>query len=205
MDGSPSESAINYYDNGVLQTDAMIHGILQTLERKGYLKNTVVAITADHGEALGEHGLFQHANSVREEVLQIPFLLLSYGYRAAELPDDHRLASQIDIAPTLLAELGMPRPHSWQGAPLQQGTSRDFLYFQELWEVGLFDLRDSRNLWKYWTNMKTGEEYAFNLTLDPAELSNAIGKASPEQKREWRLQILANGPLRIKGRDEATE
>jgi glucan phosphoethanolaminetransferase (alkaline phosphatase superfamily) len=199
-DGRPSERAINYYDNGVLQADAMIRGILETLERKGYLENTVVAITADHGEALGEHGLFQHANSVREEVLRIPFVLLSYGYRPAKSLEGHKLASQIDIAPTLLAELGMPRPDTWQGAPLQQRVSRDFLYFQEMWEVGLFDLRDSDNLWKYWTNIKTGEEYAFNLTIDPRERLNGIGKASPEQKRDWRLQLLAKGQLRVKGR-----
>lgn len=201
-DGRPSERAINYYDNGVLQADAMIRGILEILERKGYLENAIVAITADHGEALGEHGLFQHANSVREEVLRIPLLLLSYGYRPTNPLEGHKLASQIDIAPTLLAELGMPRPDTWQGAPLQQGVSRDFLYFQELWEVGLFDLRDPGNLWKYWTNIKTGEEYAFNLTLDPRERVNAIGKTSWELKRDWRLQLLAKGPLRIIGRPD---
>lgn len=201
-DGRPSERAINYYDNGVVQTDAMIGGILETLERKGYLKNAVVAITADHGEALGEHGLFQHANSVREEVLRIPFALLSYGYRPGKSFASHPLASQIDIAPTLLAELGMPRPDTWQGAPLQESVSRDFLYFQEMWEAGLFDLRDPGNLWKYWTNLKTGQEYAFNLTRDPQERFNAIGEASAEQKRDWRLQLLAKGPLRIKGRPD---
>lgn len=200
VDGRPAERAINYYDNGVVQADAMIRGILESLERKGYLKNTVVAITADHGEALGEHGRFQHSNSVREEVLSVPFLLLSYGYRAAKPLDGHALASQVDIAPTLLAELGMPRPGTWQGAPLQQRVFRDFLYFQELWEVGLYDLRDPRNLWKYWTNIKTGEEYAFNLTIDPGEGLNAIGKASREQRRDWRLELLAKGPLRIKDR-----
>lgn len=202
VDGRPAERAINYYDNGVLQADAVIRSVLESLERKGYLKNTVVAITADHGEAVGEHGLFQHSNSVREELLRIPFLLLSYGYRPAKPLEEHRLASQIDIAPTLLAELGMPRPATWQGAPLQQRFSRDFLYFQELWDVGLFDLRDPRNLWKYWTNIKTGEEYAFNLTLDPGERLNAIGQTSREQRRDWRRQLLAKGPLRIKGRPD---
>src|SRR5262245_9689641 len=202
VDGRPAERAVNYYDNGVLQADAMIRSILESLERKGYLNNAVVAITADHGEALGEHGLFQHSNSVREELLRVPFLLLSYGYRPAQALEGHRLASQIDIAPTLLAELGMPRPATWQGTPLQQRVARDFLYFQELWEVGLYDLRDPRNLWKYWVNLKTGEEYAFNLSLDPGERSNAIGQTSREQERDWRRQLLAKGPLRVKGRPD---
>jgi len=200
--GAPSTRSINYYDNGVLQADAMIGRILDALERKGYLKNTVVAITADHGEALGEHGFFQHANSVREEVLRVPFVLLSFGYRPTRPLDGHAPGSQIDIAPTLVAELGMPRPASWQGAPLQAPASRDFLYFQEMWEAGLYDLRDARSVWKYWTNIKTGEEYAFNLTIDPQERMNAIEKASPEQKRAWRAELLAKGPLRFKGRLE---
>jgi glucan phosphoethanolaminetransferase (alkaline phosphatase superfamily) len=189
-DGGPSERAVNYYDNGVLQADAMIQGILQTLEAKGYLKNSVVAITGDHGEAIGEHGRFQHANSVHEEVLRVPFVLLSYGYRPARAIDQQPLASQVDIAPTLLAELGMPRPRTWRGVPLQERVPRDFVYFQELWEVGLFDLRDPAALWKYWIDRKSGEEHAFNLSLDPGERRDAIAEAPPERRRAWRLRVL---------------
>jgi hypothetical protein len=193
----PTERTINYYDNGVLQADAVIGGILERLGRKGYLGNAVVAITADHGEALGEHGMFLHANSVREAVLRVPFVLVSYGYQPPAL-DRHALASQIDIAPTLLAELGMPRPQTWKGAPLQGPVSRDFLYFQELWEAGLYDTRDHGSLWKYWTNLKTGEEYAFNLSVDPRERSNAIDQAPPALARAWRAQLLAKGTVHVR-------
>jgi glucan phosphoethanolaminetransferase (alkaline phosphatase superfamily) len=201
-DGGPSERAINFYDNGVVQADAVIGEILETLGRKGYLEDTVVAITADHGEALGEHGLFQHTNSVREEVLRIPFVLLSYGYRPTAPLDGRALASQVDIAPTLLAELGMPQPPTWRGAPLQASVSRDFVYFQQLWEAGLYDLRGEGGLWKYWTNLSTGEEYAFNLSLDPRERSNAIDRAPPELRRAWRAHRLAKGALHVTGTGE---
>lgn len=197
--GRPSERAINFYDNGVLQADAMIGGILDALRRKGYLENAVVAITADHGEALGEHGRFQHGNSVREEVLRIPFVLVSYGYRPSAALDGGVLASQIDIAPTLLAELGMPLPRTWNGAPLQSAVARDFLYFQELWDAGLYDVRDAESRWKYWTNLKTGEEYAFNLSLDPREQLNLIDQVPAELRRAWRARLLAKGALHVKG------
>jgi glucan phosphoethanolaminetransferase (alkaline phosphatase superfamily) len=190
VDGRPSEQVTNYYDNGVQQADAVIGEILDALGRKGYLQNSVVAITADHGEALGEHGLYQHANSVHEEVLRIPFMLISYGYQATGAFDG-RVASQVDIAPTLLAEASIPLPATWKGKPLQQPAARNFLYFQERWEAGVFDLRDPANLWKYWTNLKTGEEFAFNLSLDPQERLNAIGQASLQQKRAWRAEVLA--------------
>ena len=196
----PTASAINYYDNGVLRADATIHEILQQLERKGYLKNAVVAITGDHGEALGEHGHVQHAESVREEVLRVPFVLLSYGDAQAPPVDGHRLAAQIDIAPTLLEELGLPRPATWQGAPLQKALARDFVHFQERWEIGVLDLRDPKELWKYWFDTRSGTEYAFNLAADPHEQVNAIDQAPLERKRAWRRQVLASAAVGIRFR-----
>jgi predicted AlkP superfamily pyrophosphatase or phosphodiesterase len=199
----PSESAVNFYDNGVLQADAMIEEILRQLERKGYLKDAVVAITADHGEALGEHGLIQHSNSVREEALRVPFVLLSYGGAPTPPIDGHRLAAQIDIAPTLLQELGLPRPATWQGKPLQKPLARDFVHFRERWEGGVFDLRDPRALWKYWFDSRSGAEYAFDLAVDPRENVNAIGGAPLEHKRAWRRQILEGAPVGIHFRYDA--
>lgn len=191
---------INFYDNGVLQADAVIHELLQTLGRKGYLKNAVVAITADHGESLGEHGLYRHTNSVREAALRIPFVLLSYGYRPGRPLDGQAIASQVDIAPTLLAELGMPQPPTWSGVPLQAPAAREFTYFQERADVGLVDHRDPRNVWKYWVSSATRREYAFNLIADPREDANAIHRVPPERLREWRLRVLAGARVE-KARD----
>jgi len=84
----------------------------------------------------------------------------------------------------------MPRPGTWRGTPLQQPVARDFVHFQQGQEAGLFDLRNAANLWKYWVNLRTGEEYAFNLAHDPGERVNAIERAAPDLKREWRLQLL---------------
>jgi glucan phosphoethanolaminetransferase (alkaline phosphatase superfamily) len=195
-----SERGVNYYDNGVLQTDAMIARLLFALERKGYLKQAVVAITADHGESLGEHGYYQHGNSVREEVLRVPFLLLSFGHQPARPLAQRALASQVDIAPTLLEELDMPRPQTWSGTPLQESGSADFAHFQELGEVGLYDHRDPRHLWKYWVDSQSGQEYAYNLSLDPKELRNAIGEATEQQKREWRTRVVPAKSMAVSAR-----
>ncbi|HEX2199191.1 MAG TPA: sulfatase-like hydrolase/transferase [Burkholderiales bacterium] len=184
------ERTVNFYDNGVLQADAIIADILAMLQRKRYLDNTVVAITADHGESLGEHGLYQHANGVREEVLRVPFLLLSYGYRASGRLAPRVLASQVDVAPTLLAELGLPPPASWAGSALQQPASPEFLYFQERSEIGVYDLRHAGSLWKYWVDRRAGSEFVFNLTQDPGEVTNALDIAPPAALREWRRRVL---------------
>jgi glucan phosphoethanolaminetransferase (alkaline phosphatase superfamily) len=185
-----SGRGVNFYDNGVARADAVIHELLQILERKKYLLDAIVAITADHGEALGEHGLYLHGNSVREAALRIPFLLVSYGHRPDRPIDGHAFASQVDIAPTILAELGMPQPATWSGVPLQAAGARDFTYFQERGDAGLVDHRDPRNIWKYWVNSGTRREYAFNLSHDPHEETNAIERVPSDRLREWRRRAL---------------
>lgn len=184
------ERGVNFYDNGVVQADTMIGALLEVLEGKGYLADALVVVTADHGESLGEHGLFQHSNSVREQVLRIPLLLISYGYEPARSIATETVGSQVDIAPTILGELGMPRPATWSGASLLEPVVRDFLYFHERFDAGLIDLRDTRKLWKYWVNSKTGEEHAFDLGADPGETRNAIGEVQLELRREWRQRML---------------
>lgn len=185
------ELATNYYDNGVFQADMVIDNILQALRTKGYLDNSIVVITADHGESLGERGLYNHANGVHEAVLRIPFVMISFGYNSRPFSDKHIDASQVDIAPTLLKELDMPQPVSWAGVPLQQPETRHYTYFQEGMDYGLIDLRDSQNIWKYWINKKSGKEYAFNLSIDAQETINRIAEIAPQTGREWRLRSLS--------------
>ncbi len=183
-------AGINYYDNGVLKADAIIGELLEILSRKGYLRNAIVAVTADHGESLGEHGLYVHGNSVREQTLRIPFLLISYGHRPGAPIDGTAFASQVDIAPTILAELGITPPGTWSGVALQAPFKRAFTYFQERMETGLIDHRDPRNIWKYWTNSVTNEQYAFDLNVDPGEQANALARVPPDRLREWQWRRL---------------
>ncbi|HEY1314189.1 MAG TPA: sulfatase-like hydrolase/transferase, partial [Steroidobacteraceae bacterium] len=106
--GQESPGPRNFYDNGVVRADAVIGELLALLKTKGYLEDALVVITADHGESLGEHGLYHHANSVREEVLRVPLVMIGYG-RPLQLPATTRtFASQVDIAPTILRELHLP-------------------------------------------------------------------------------------------------
>ncbi len=197
-DGRDSDAArrgVNFYDNGVHQADATIGALLELLERKGYLGGAIVAITADHGEALGEHGHYVHGNNVREPSLRIPFLLLSFGERPASPIDGHRLASQVDIAPTILAELGMPQPSTWSGVPLQSPAGREFTFFQERANLGLVDHRDATALWKYWFDSAHRREYAFDLSADPQERVNLVDRVPPARLQEWRRHAFAGAKV----------
>jgi glucan phosphoethanolaminetransferase (alkaline phosphatase superfamily) len=181
--------ATNYYDNGVVQADAMINELLEMLRSKGYLQNTVVAITADHGELLGERGVYLHGNSVDEEVLRIPLLLLAYGYESESFAEKKVIGAQVDIAPTILTELGLPVPRTWSGVSLQHAIGRDYTYFQDRDAAGFVDHRHSGEIWKYWVT-KSGEEHALNLSGAWKSQLNAIAYAPSSRREQWKLQYL---------------
>jgi arylsulfatase A-like enzyme len=185
-----STEAVNYYDNGVAQADTVIDRILSLLADKGYLTNTLVVITADHGEALGEHGFYAHANSVFEQALRIPVVFLSFGYRPMSPIDVRHSASQVDIAPSILEDFGIPRPATWLGVPLQSPQGPEFTYFQEKLEARVFDYRDPKHIWKYFTNTRTGREVAFDISADPQESVDSRAAVSPALSREWRAKVL---------------
>lgn len=181
----PTPSAVNFYDNGVVRADLIINELLELLQKKGYLQNTLVVVTADHGESLGEHGLYTHANSVREEVLNIPLVLIPYGY-AAPTYTVRRFPSQVDIAPTVLDELGVPVPATWVGRDLNSGAGLSFTYFEEHAFAGLIDHRDATHAWKYWIDRKTGVDHIFDLRVDPHEGADLRAAAAPTVLAELR-------------------
>jgi len=102
------EQVRNLYYGGVSQADALIGKLLDTLRARGVLDQTLVIVTSDHGESLGEDGLWEHNHHVRRE-LRVPLLLrlpakLPAGRRVAALTD------QIDVFPTVCDLLGLELP-----------------------------------------------------------------------------------------------
>jgi glucan phosphoethanolaminetransferase (alkaline phosphatase superfamily) len=187
--GNPEEKFTNFYDNGVLQTDSEIETLLNTLKSKKYLEDALVIITADHGESLGEHQLFSHTNSVQEELLRIPLILIPYGY-ASKLPKQYDgFMSLVDLAPTILQEFDMPIPETWVGKPIQQKLTPQYSFFQMQPRNGFYDLRDANNIWKYWVDEITLQEFAFNISKDPKEMQNLILSVSSKQRDTWRTVL----------------
>jgi glucan phosphoethanolaminetransferase (alkaline phosphatase superfamily) len=195
--GIADDSATNYYDNGVLKSDRVIQSLLAMLDSKGYLRKALVVVTADHGEGLGEHGKFIHMNSVREEVLRIPLLLIAYGYEPALPLQPRAVPAQVDIAPTILAELGVPAPSTWVGQALQRREAVDSIYFEGAQNFGLIDRRDPARIMKYWASAATGREHVFDLTSDPHEQRDLLAGVTQDTLLAWRAQIVAGTPLQF--------
>jgi arylsulfatase A-like enzyme len=69
------------YDNCLAYLDEQIGQLFDELQRRGVLDRTLVIVTADHGEGLGEHGLFDHGESLYRTEIRVPLLIISPSLR----------------------------------------------------------------------------------------------------------------------------
>jgi choline-sulfatase len=96
------------YDGEVWFTDQQIGRLLDYAKTQPWWKDTVVVLTSDHGEALGEHGInFQHGWEIYEPLMRIPLIVYVPGIEPHHVPVKR---SVIDLVPTVLDLMRIPRP-----------------------------------------------------------------------------------------------
>ncbi|HYJ07694.1 MAG TPA: sulfatase, partial [Polyangiaceae bacterium] len=103
------------YDSEVAFTDAAIGSILESIERSGLANSTAIVLTADHGEAFGEHGSTKHGSTLYEEEVRVPLILHLPGVEPRTIGTAR---SAVDIAPTIAEILRVDIPKSWAGVSL---------------------------------------------------------------------------------------
>ena len=97
--------AIDAYDSCLASIDDRLGELFGELERRGVLDRTVVVVTADHGEGFGEHGLFDHGDSLYRPEIRVPLLIsLPSGQARGRVVD--RFVSLRDIPATILGLVG---------------------------------------------------------------------------------------------------
>ena len=104
------------YDGEIAGLDLELARLFRRLGRRGLLDHTIVVLTADHGEEFGEHGGMQHGTALYEESVHIPLLITGPGLPAGRVVADD--VSLVDVAPTLLALLGLPAESRFEGRSL---------------------------------------------------------------------------------------
>jgi len=96
------------YDGSLSRADRQIGEFMARLKELGLWEKTVVIVTGDHGESLGEHGLTGHMEGLYEPVLHVPLIVRHPGFPALRGRRFPQLVERIDLAPTLLDIAGQP-------------------------------------------------------------------------------------------------
>jgi arylsulfatase A-like enzyme len=89
------------YDSEVAYTDHYIGRLLESLDALGLRDSTLVALTSDHGESLGEHGYVGHGRQLSENTMRVP-LIVRYPEKVEAGQVIHENITLLDLTPTLL-------------------------------------------------------------------------------------------------------
>ncbi len=171
------------YYGKITELDEYVGQIWDALAEAGLLEDTWLVYTSDHGESLGEHGLWFKSNFY-ENAVHVPMLIAGAGVPkggVVETPVAH-----VDLAATMLDVAGVEIPGAFRGRSLlslmegRQGSHPGFA-FSECHShghcTGSFMIR--KGPWKY-LHFTWFEDLLFNLADDPGEFHNLIGR--PEMK-----------------------
>lgn len=175
--------------------DDCLGTIIGTLSEQRLLDNTLIVYTSDHGELLGEHGLFNKAATAYESEIRIPFMIrFPDGYKAGEVVDS--LASSLDFAPTLFELLGLSPDVSLPGRSLvpsiRQGQPvRDYVTLFGL--GGAMGIRTGEHKLWYHPRFQDGEMY--RLQEDPQEMNNLYGDKEAIDLRRQLFELMLHARM----------
>lgn len=122
---SPAEvrHAVALYQGEIAATDIQVGRLIEGLKSAGRLNDTLIVLTSDHGESLGEHDyFFDHGEYLYEGTLLVPLILQWTGHVPAATVVT-RMARLMDVAPTVMALLGDPLPSGIDGRSLADDLS----------------------------------------------------------------------------------
>jgi len=199
------------YDGEVSYVDERVGQVFEMLRSAGLLERTLVIVTSDHGENLGDHGLMSHSYCLYDSLLRVPLILCHPG----EFPAGERVGQQVqtlDLFSTILALAGVrdeKASEQNQGEPLFAAdvhSRGDRLAYSEYlepepamaqlrrrfpeFEPRPYDraLRSARTRELKYVWASDGRDELYDLVKDPGETSNRI-EAEPERAAHLRSAL----------------
>ena len=186
----PLPDWINLYDANLRYADWAIGELLDTLAAAGLLDTTLVIITADHGEAFGEHGYVWHVGAIHDEATHIP-LLVKFPGEAIPPRRIDALTQTIDLLPTICDLLRIPCPRDpVQGhslLPLLAGISDTAASYTIAKSIGpaKYMIRDRGHALLLFREEQPRALY--DLRADPAQRTNLIAQRPEAAERLLRI------------------
>lgn len=180
------------YASGVQAFDRQLGSFLDFLREGGYLENTLVVLTSDHGEELFEHAGWSHGETLYDHQLHVPLIVRNPmgqgGGRRVK-----NTAQLIDVMPTLLSLSGNPVPPNLQGRDLssllrQDDEESSMASFATATSnaPGYHSVRTAEH--KLILNIGTREAWLFDLKSDPGEQRNIL-MGEPEMATLLRARL----------------
>jgi arylsulfatase A-like enzyme len=196
--GGEASLPVDAYDSEVAYADAAIGALLKVVRAKR--PKTTVIVTADHGEEFGEHGGRYHGTTCYEEQVRVPLIVAGPGVAPRQVST---VVQTIDLLPTVLSALGIPRPARVRGRDLGEvlaGAANrpndPGLAYAETDDQTLLARGDDRLL----CARKVAACALYDLKADPGERVD-VASQHPAVARE--LRALTAGIERDQGRYEA--
>jgi arylsulfatase A-like enzyme/Flp pilus assembly protein TadD len=183
----------NLYAGEVAYTDYCIGQVIAKLKELGLYDSTLIIITSDHGEMLGEHAEHTHGYYIYQGGIKVPLIIKLPGQRKARSIKE--LVCLIDIVPTVCSLLDIKPPPHIQGKNLSP-------YFHGQWSSGrdrhlycesLYPTRYNANsilgvVTERWKYIQTTRPELYDLFNDPGETKNLVGQR-PQQARMLRHSL----------------
>jgi arylsulfatase A-like enzyme len=164
------EHMITGYDSAIAYVDHHLSQVLEEYDRQGILDDTVIIISADHGDAFGEHGIYSDHVCADECIHKIPLIIKWPGVSAVNKKSDGFLYN-VDLGPTLCDILDMPVPGEWDGLSFREnveggkGLDRDHL----VWDTALYTVQRCVRTREH-LMMRTYDDFGY--AFEPVELYN---------------------------------
>jgi choline-sulfatase len=171
------------YEGEVAFADHCVGQVLDKLRQLGLYDDTLIVITGDHGEMLGEHGELNHGFFIYEGALRVPLIVRvprsPASARQVDLP-----VSLIDIVPTIVSLVGAEVPKEVQGVDLSpwlagrgSGGAARPLYAETVTPTRYYGANSLLGVivdgWKY---IETTRPELYDLRSDPAEANNLLAR-----------------------------
>jgi arylsulfatase A-like enzyme/Flp pilus assembly protein TadD len=198
------------YAGEIAYTDHCIGEVVAKLKSLGMYESSLIIVTGDHGEMLGEHGETTHMYFIYESAMKVPLIYKLPGSSGAQRIDD--IAGIIDIVPTVCDLVEIEPPAGIQGKNLagyfsntppeseDRGLYCESLYPTRYEANSLLGLVSKR--WKY---IQTTRPELYDLQNDPGEQTN-LAEAEPQRARILRdrlAQVLEQTVRQEKGQEDA--